>query len=202
MKSLKNTRGWLIASLCAVGISATVISLAAARQKTTPPKTLSAGFTQSSAQKRMLTPAALSAAEKTRTAGMVARDHKKLSFKAKSIRLVVHTGPENDMLSFRIAGLRNPTLVIPKGATLKVLFANTDDDMVHDFRVGRPTVPFDSSPTKDGTVGSSPLAPRGKTAFSAEELVLRAPAHAGSFTYYCVMSGHASGGMWGKIQVR
>ena len=43
----------------------------------------------------------------------------------KTIRLVAETGPENDMLSYRIDGLRNPILAVPKGAAVMVLFVTT-----------------------------------------------------------------------------
>ncbi len=153
---------------------------------------------------RTLTGAALAAAQKTTTQGRVSPDGKTLTFGQKTIRLVVVTGPEEDMLSYRIAGRRNPTLAVPRGATLKMLFVNTDGDMFHNIRFG--AVPTATPPVMtaymESSVGTPDLAHKLGAILHGEELTLRAPLVPGAYAYLCTVRGHAQGGMAGKVIVR
>lgn len=90
-------------------------------------------FTLVSSEKKTVKEADLAGFVKTQTVSKT--DKTSLGFTEKEIRLVVTTGPEDDMLSYRIQELRNPTLVVPPGATLKILFVNTDYDMRHDINL-------------------------------------------------------------------
>src|ERR1700755_857632 len=83
-----------------------------------------------------------------------------LVFTQTEIRLVATTGPEDDMLSYRIQGMRNPTLVVPANATLKIFFVNTDADMLHDIKFGELKAPFEPAPDVAKTVGSTHVAPQ------------------------------------------
>ncbi len=148
------------------------------------------------------TPKTLSSLPAPGSKGKVSVDEKSLTFTGKAIRLVVTTGPEKDMLSYRIQGLRNPTLVLPKHATLRILFVNTDEDMKHNFRFADDQQPFPAKPTLKNSAGSHDLLP-GKEAFHhAEELVIAGPEVAGKFSYACTIAGHAAGGMYGLVVVR
>lgn len=162
------------------------------------------GMALLSAAPKTVTAAAVSAADKTITPGAVSADKKTLTFHQKAIRLVAVTGPDSDMLSYRIDGLRNPTLVIPKGATLKMLFVNTDDDMFHNIRFGawRASWPADAAPLMKTSVGTPPLPHGADAARHAEALTLRAPTTPGKYAYFCTVRGHAPGGMYGTIIVR
>ena len=91
-------------------------------------------FTLVSSQKRTVSEAELVQFEKGRSVGK--REGFNLTFTEKDIRVVVTTGPADDMLSYRIQGVRNPTMVVPAGATLRILFVNSDTDMRHDIRLG------------------------------------------------------------------
>lgn len=92
-------------------------------------------FTLVSSKTKTVKNADLAAIEKDQTAGK--KEGVNLTFTEKEIRLVVITGPEDDMLSYRIQGVRNPNLVVPTGATLSILFINIDTDMRHDIRFGQ-----------------------------------------------------------------
>src|SRR6478735_9859906 len=81
-------------------------------------------FTLLSAQKKTVTDADVLAAEKERTDA--AKEGTTLIFTQKDIRILIVTGPVDDMLSYRVLGVRNPTLVIRPGATLRILFVNRD----------------------------------------------------------------------------
>ena len=161
-------------------------------------------FTLGAATPKTMTPATLAAAQKTDTRGQVSANKKALTFRQKTIRLVVVTGPDDDMLSYRIAGLRTPTLIVPRGATLRVLFVNTDDDMAHNIRFGglQKSYPNAMDAYMHKSVGASPLPHKTETAFTGEELTLCAPATPGAYAYLCTVRGHAQGGMIGTVIVR
>jgi rusticyanin len=159
-----------------------------------------ATMTLGGTQPKTLSASQMAAVDKTATQGVVSADRKTLTFRQKAVRLVVHSGPANDMLSYRIAGLRNPTLIVRAGATLKALFINTDDDMTHNLRFTVQRPPFKAAAVK--AVGTANLSHKSKTAYHAEDLTLRVPAHAGTYTYLCTVPGHAPGGMYGMLIVR
>ncbi len=108
--------------------------------------------------------------------------------------LVVRTGPGNDMLSYRIQGLRNPTLVLRAGTAVHILFANVDDDMPHDLRFGG--LPPDTA----GTVGTTRQPYSENEMYSAEDIVIRANTP-GYYPYFCSYRDHAAKGMRGWIVV-
>ena len=156
-------------------------------------------FTLVSSEKKTISQADLTAAEKQRTPGK--KDGVNLIFTQTEIRLLIKTGPEDDMLSYRILGLRNPNIIVPAGAVLKILFVNSDEDMKHDARFGHVTKDFEIAPDTAETVGSQQLAHTSEDgAMQAEEIVIKASAE-GAFKYFCSVRGHAKGGMWGNIVV-
>ncbi|HEY8562330.1 MAG TPA: hypothetical protein VIL74_18280 [Pyrinomonadaceae bacterium] len=152
-----------------------------------------------SSAKKTLKLAELIELEKNRTPGK--KDGQNLTFTEKEIRLVVLTGPEDDMLSYRVLGVRNPNLIVPAGATLKILFVNKDIDMRHDVRFGHVTGEFAVAVDQNGTAGSGVLTPKAEDeTMQAEEIVIEA-AETGAYKYFCSVRGHAKGGMWGNILV-
>lgn len=161
-------------------------------------------FTLVSETPRTLMPSTLSAARTTQTPGLPSPGGKALAFGQKSVRLVMVTGPEDDMLSYRIGGLRNPTLVVPRGATLRILFVNTDDDMAHNIRFGATQKIYPNVMTAyaASSIGTPELPHKSDTALHAEELTLRVPPVPGTYAYLCTVRGHAQGGMVGKVIVR
>jgi plastocyanin len=156
-------------------------------------------FTLAGSEKKTLKYAELAKLKNEQTQGKKEKDF--LTFTAAEIRLVVTTGPEDDMLSYRIFGMRNPTLIVPSGATLKILFVNTDLDMKHDLLFGDLTSPFELTPDVKETAGSARVVPQAEDeTLSAEEITIKANEN-GQFTYFCSVRGHARGGMWGNIAV-
>jgi len=155
-----------------------------------------AGITLLGSQPKTLSVAQAAILDKTATPGAVSADKKMLTLRQKTVRLVIHSGPASDMLSYRIEGLKNPTLVVPTGATVKALFINTDDDMAHNLRFGvQHTGPGPS-------VGTPDLLHKTTAAFHAADVTLRVPARPGTYYYYCTVPGHAQGGMYGTLIVR
>ncbi|MEP6944481.1 MAG: hypothetical protein ABJA02_01085 [Acidobacteriota bacterium] len=156
-------------------------------------------FTLVSSEKKTVKQADLVALEQGQTLGT--KDKANLTFTEKVIRLVVITGPEDDMLSFRIQGMRNPTLVVPSGATINVLFVNVDGDMKHDIRFGHVVADFTAAPDTKETAGSDKLLSKLEDGtMQAEEIVIRANED-GAYKYFCSVGSHAKGGMWGNIAV-
>ena len=156
-------------------------------------------FTMLSSERKTINAADVAALVKTQSVGKVSGSN--LTFGEKEIRLVITTGPEDDMLSYRIQGLRNPNIVVPADATLRILFINTDVDMRHDVRFGHVTGEFPMAPDIADTAGSTKLTGRGEGAvLQAEEVALKANS-TGSYRYFCSVRGHAKGGMWGNIFV-
>ncbi len=149
---------------------------------------------------KQLTSAQLDAAEKTRTDGVIDKDKNTLTFSQNDIQLVVRTGPDDDMLSYRIQGLRNPTIVVPVMTTIKVLFVNTDEDMSHDFRLGIAKVPFTAHPDVSKTAGSDQLLPEAQETYNAQEFSYHVHSKS-TFQYFCSVSSHAKNGMWGTVVV-
>lgn len=154
-------------------------------------------FTLVSSEKKPVKQADLSKMEKSQTAGQ--KENSNLIFTDKEIRLIISTGAEDDSLSYRIQGVRNANLIVPSGATLKILFVNATPDMRHDLRFGQVEGEFSLSPDISETVGSQKLMTEGgKKTYQAEELVIKAGAD-GAFKYFCSVGGHAKGGMWSNI---
>jgi rusticyanin len=147
---------------------------------------------------KQLTAAQLDAAEKTRTEGVVDTKNNALKFSQNEIQLVVRTGPEDDMLSYRIQGLRNPTIVVPEMTSIKVLFVNADEDMSHDFRLGAMNPPFKSHPDMSKTAGSDQLLPETEETYNAQEFSYHVHSKS-TFHYFCSVGSHAKNGMWGTI---
>ena len=151
-----------------------------------------------------LTPAVLAAVQKTETQGRWSPAGKALTFEQAVVRLVAVTGPENDMLSYRIGGLRNPNLVLSRWALVQMLFVNTDDDMRHNLRFGAASAAYPSVMTAyvKSSIGTSELPRKSGAALHAEYLAFRTPAKPGVYAYFCTVRGHAQSGMAGKVVVR
>ena len=154
-------------------------------------------FTLVSSEKKTIKVEDLLKVEKERTLGKI--DGTTLTFNEPEIWLVITTGPEDDMLSYRIQGIRNPTIVVPPDATIKILFVNMDGDMKHDIRFAHIVGDFTIAPDPAGSVGTGKLAPHDEDApMQAEEIVIKATED-GAYKYFCSVRGHAKGGMWGNI---
>jgi rusticyanin len=183
---------------CALALA---LVAAGAPAKQTPAASVGA-FVVTGATTKTLTDAQLAAASKSATVGAMSADKKTLTLRGKTVRLVVTTGPEDDMLSYRIGGVRNPTITVAPGTLLRILFVNTDEDMTHDLRFTGRHAPFDAQVDRAATTGSVLLAHRTEKSLHAEEVAVRVPGRRGSYTYLCTVSGHAAGGMYGAIVVR
>ncbi len=157
-------------------------------------------FRSVSSQAITLSEPELASMETKQDPGTVLDSGRSLVFSARTVTIVIRTGPSDDMLSYRIQGLRNPTLDFRPGVEVHLLLANMDDDMHHDLRFGRKMHAYMPNPDTAGTVGTHRLAPSQSEKFSAEEIVFRS-VDTGTFSYFCSVKGHAAGGMSGHIVI-
>lgn len=120
--------------------------------------------------------------------------------------------PGHDDQTFEVAGLTNPTLVIPQGATVHLNLVNMDygDNMEHAIILtpAPPPYPYMSMMyTGPGLAQVAPFLPwrSEKDALHARYAALSATfvaRDAGTYWYVCPTPGHASKGMYGKFVVR
>lgn len=156
-------------------------------------------FTLMSSEKKTVKESEIAQLEKDQTQGK--RSGVDLTFTGKEVRLVVITGPEDDMLSYRIQGVRNPNVVMVPGATIKILFINVDSDMRHDVRFGHVVGEFPVAVDIAETAGTQKLTAKAEDGtLQAEEITIKSNEE-GAYKYFCSVRGHAKGGMWGNILI-
>ena len=108
-------------------------------------------------------------------------------------------------MSFRIAGLINPTISVPRGAAIELEFINGDPDTSHGWELVRGAGSFAYMPMMGseaafpGSMGM-PLGIPSARGWPAEILSFTA-AEPGTYTYLCPVPGHAQKGMHGQFLV-
>jgi plastocyanin len=157
-------------------------------------------FTLVSSEKFTVTQAQLDELQKQASVGKA--DGANLTFSGTDLKLVFTAGPEDDMFSYRVQGMRNPNIVTPGDVRITVWFVNTDDDMPHDLLFSHYVVDFPDVPDKTQSAGTQRVRAHDAEAapFSAEKIVITSNED-GAYRYFCSVKGHAKGGMWGNILV-
>lgn len=125
---------------------------------------------------------------------------------------MVAVQPGHDDQTFEVAGLTNPTLIVPLGATVHLTVVNMDygDNMEHGLILtpAPPPYPYISMMyTGPGLVQVEPLLPwrsekdvaQAHYAALSTTFVARDP---GRFWYVCPTPKHAEQGMYGKFEIR
>ena len=130
---------------------------------------------------------------------------KRVTFQTSDVRLgVLASPPDGPDLTFRIAGLVNPTIVVPRGATVTVQLVNDDPDMSHNWALTAAQAPFSFMTMMTGPAfagaSSAPLGDPTSAVLPSETFSFTASA-AGTYTYLCQVPGHAAQGMYGTFQV-
>lgn len=135
----------------------------------------------------------------------VDRTANRLSFSTASVHLVVLASPSMPAEDFRIAGVADPTIVVPRGAQVSIELVNADSDMAHGLVVtasgaASSWMPMMSAaPAFTGSalwfLGESTSAGMhtGTLDFTA--------ATTGTYQYLCPVPGHAQEGMLGTFMV-
>jgi rusticyanin len=117
---------------------------------------------------------------------------------------VVSIGPGCPDMTFRVAGLCSPTIIVPKGAQLTVRFINNDATEAHGWIVVGKQPPYDFDPkapvampaAKAGVIGDPTSAGDGANT------VTFTASSTGNYRYICPIPGHAEMGMYGVFIVR
>ncbi|MDA8344440.1 MAG: plastocyanin/azurin family copper-binding protein [Thermaerobacter sp.] len=135
------------------------------------------------------------------------RARNRIVFQGRDVQLDVGGSPTGQKdETYRIAGLVNPTIVVPTGADVHVAFVNADTDMPHNFVLTPAGPPFTYVPMMQAPIAfpgaSTPfLSPGSKHSLLGIDIsfVARAP---GNYTYLCTVPGHAERGMYGSFVVQ
>ena len=131
---------------------------------------------------------------------------KRITFQTSDVQLaVLASPPDGPDMTFRIAGLVNPTIVVPAGARVTVQLINADPDMSHNWAVTSAQAPFSGMPmmvTGPAFAGAfaPPLGDPTSAGLPSETFSFTAST-AGTYTYLCQVPGHAAQGMYGTFQV-
>lgn len=129
-----------------------------------------------------------------------------LVFGTSRVRLTVLASPPwgKDM-TFRVAGMTDPTIVVPQGSQVQVQLINADNDTSHAWLLTRATPPFPYMPmmgTPPAFPGSfaPPIGESSGEGMPTETIAFRADT-AGRYSYICPVPGHAQRGMHGVFVV-
>jgi rusticyanin len=117
---------------------------------------------------------------------------------------VVAVPPGGPDMTFRVAGLTNPTIAVPRGAQVTVEFINADTDEAHGWLVTDQQPPFSFGQSRApaitnayaGLIGDPTAAGDGSRTITFQA------SPAGTYHYICPMPGHAQMGMHGTLIVR
>lgn len=149
---------------------------------------------------------ALALGDKIPSDATVSRKAKRITFHTKTVRLAVLASPEGQPdETFRIAGMVNPSIVVPRGANVTIQLVNADMGMRHDFVVtaGQPPFPYmammAAPPAFPGSA-SPVLAASSTSGMQSITITFKADSP-GSYTYLCTYPGHAQRGMYGMLIV-
>ena len=128
-----------------------------------------------------------------------------ITFAGTSVALTVLASPSDGPdETFRVAGLANPTLVVPRGAQVTVRLVNADAGMPHNWSLTTAQPPFPSMAMMAGPVvfgaATPTLAEASSSGMPSVTLTFVASA-SGRYTYLCSVPGHAQRGMYGALVV-
>jgi|SRR5579875_694432 len=129
-----------------------------------------------------------------------------VTFSGQDVSFAVVASPSMPAENFEVAGLTDPTLVVPVGAHVDIELVNADSDMAHGLVVsgkgaGRSWMPMmTATPAFSGSAlwflgeATSAGMHAGTLSFTASS--------AGTYSYFCPVPGHAQEGMAGNFVVR
>jgi rusticyanin len=128
-----------------------------------------------------------------------------ITFTTTNVNLVVLASPSMPAESFRIAGMANPTVIVPAGAHVTIELVNADADMAHGLVImptgtARSAMPMMTAPT---FTGSAPwFLGKPTTAGMHAATIGFTATTPGSYQYLCPVPSHAREGMAGTFTVR
>ncbi len=129
----------------------------------------------------------------------------RLTFTSPDVHLVVLASPSMPAENFRIAGMTNPTVVVPKGATVSIELVNADSDMAHGLVVtasGAASSPMPMMATPPAFPGAALWFLGESTSAGMHTGTLTFTAGtSGTYQYLCPVPRHAQEGMAGTFVV-
>ena len=117
---------------------------------------------------------------------------------------VVAIAPGKPDMTFTVAGLTNPVIMVPRGAQVTVRFINNDTDEAHGWLVTDNKPPFEfGQPATPAIAGAYAGIIGDPTAGDdGADTISFTASDTGSYDYICPMPGHAQMGMHGSFIVR
>ncbi|MGC8634878.1 MAG: sulfocyanin-like copper-binding protein [Candidatus Limnocylindrales bacterium] len=128
-----------------------------------------------------------------------------ITFSGTTVALTVLASPSDGQdETFRMAGLTNPTLVMPRGAQVTLQLINADAGMPHNWLIMHAQPPFPymvrmAGPVAFGAVTPT-LAEAGASGMPSARITFVASV-SGRYSYLCSVPGHAQAGMYGGLVV-
>lgn len=137
----------------------------------------------------------------------VDRSGNRITFSSQSVNFAVVASPAgNPDETFRVAGLVNPTIVVPEGAQVGIQLVNADPDTAHGLVVTANGAASSWMPMMSATPAFSGSAlwflGNPTSAGMHEGTVSFTASRAGAYQYLCPVPGHAQKGMVGTFVVR
>ncbi len=128
-----------------------------------------------------------------------------ITFHTTSVSLtVVAIAPGGPDMSFTIAGLVNPSVVVPGGAQVTVRFINNDTDEAHGWLITGNEPPFGFGQPATPAIAGAYAGVIGDPTAGADgtNTITFTATDTGNYQYICPMPGHAQMGMHGSFTVR
>jgi rusticyanin len=129
-----------------------------------------------------------------------------ITFPSRNVQLTVLASPASGPdQTYRIAGLVNPTMSVPTGATVTLTLINADPDMAHGIVVTAAAPPYGWMPMMTATAafpGAGLWFLGNPTSAGVHEATMQFTAtRPGTYHYLCAVPGHARHGMVGTLTV-
>jgi rusticyanin len=128
-----------------------------------------------------------------------------ITFHTTSVSLtVVAIAPGGPDMSFTIAGLVNPSVIVPRGAEVTVRFINNDTDEAHGWLITGSEPPFGFGQPATPAIAGAYAGVIGDPTAGADgtNTITFTASDTGNYQYICPMPGHAQMGMHGSFTVR
>jgi rusticyanin len=129
----------------------------------------------------------------------------RITFASHVVSFVVEAVPPNNPdMTFRIAELIDPTVIVPLGAKVTVEFINADNDQAHGWVITGTQPPFAFRAATPPALPGASAAVIGDptTAGQGARTITFTASTPGSYQYICPMPGHAQMGMHGAFIVQ
>jgi hypothetical protein len=145
--------------------------------------------------------------DQTPSGATVDTQHNRLTFATTSVHLtVIANPPYGREMTFRIAGLTDPTVVVPTGAHVTVQFINGDSDSAHGWMLSTAKAPLPDMPMRTSGLAfqgafAHPLGDPTAAGWGEETISFDA-SKSGQCTYLCPLPDHAQKGMNGLFIVQ